>query len=283
LFAALALGACGMWFGTMFNHTKDVPFAAAMIGASYFLLRATRGLPRPRLADLALFGLLMGTALGQRALGLLLLAYIPIAIALHAPRPLAAATSARFIGRSLVLFVPACALAYLVMIAAWPWAATSLFNPIRAVFAFAHFEYPIRTLLAGKVYVMADTPRMYVPIYLAIKLPLLLWAGAGLGLLTLARPVATSGDRLRVRETLFIALVALLPVVFQIIGRGPAFTGMRHFIFVVPPLAALAGIGFDRTLAWLDGRSRALARIFLVGVGVGYLWTTSVLVRLHPY
>ena len=48
--AALALAVCGVWYGGMFNHTKDVPFAAAMIGASYFLLRAVRELPRPRLA-----------------------------------------------------------------------------------------------------------------------------------------------------------------------------------------------------------------------------------------
>ena len=34
----------------MFNHTKDIPFAAAMMGATFFLLRAARDLPRPRLA-----------------------------------------------------------------------------------------------------------------------------------------------------------------------------------------------------------------------------------------
>ncbi len=34
---------------SMFNHTKDIPFAAAMMGATYFLLRAARDLPRPRL------------------------------------------------------------------------------------------------------------------------------------------------------------------------------------------------------------------------------------------
>jgi len=26
----------------MFNHTKDIPFAAAMMGATYFLLRGAR-------------------------------------------------------------------------------------------------------------------------------------------------------------------------------------------------------------------------------------------------
>ena len=45
LLAALALTLCGVWYGGMFNHTKDVPFAAAMMGATYYLLRAARDLP----------------------------------------------------------------------------------------------------------------------------------------------------------------------------------------------------------------------------------------------
>ena len=39
--AAFALAVCGPWYGSMFNHTKDIPFAAAMMGATYFLCRAT--------------------------------------------------------------------------------------------------------------------------------------------------------------------------------------------------------------------------------------------------
>src|ERR1700689_668815 len=32
LIAAVALVLCGAWYGAMFNHTKDIPFAAAMMG-----------------------------------------------------------------------------------------------------------------------------------------------------------------------------------------------------------------------------------------------------------
>jgi hypothetical protein len=55
LIALLALAVCGPWYGTMFNHTKDVPFAAAMIGATYFLFRGARDLPRPRTFDVLMF------------------------------------------------------------------------------------------------------------------------------------------------------------------------------------------------------------------------------------
>ena len=35
LIAAIALSLCGAWYGAMFNHTKDIPFAAAMMAATF--------------------------------------------------------------------------------------------------------------------------------------------------------------------------------------------------------------------------------------------------------
>jgi hypothetical protein len=58
---------------------------------------------------------------------------------------------------------------------------------------------------------------------------------------------------------------------------------MRHFSFVVPPIAVLAGIGFDTCIAWLETRRRALATAAFVAVVAGLAWPASVLVRLHPY
>jgi hypothetical protein len=80
LIAAISLAVSGAWYGAMFNHTKDIPLAAAMTGATFFLLRAAPSLPRP--LDLLGFGLLAGAALGMRVLGLLLVIYAGIAIVL---------------------------------------------------------------------------------------------------------------------------------------------------------------------------------------------------------
>ena len=79
------LAVCGPWYGSMFNHTKDIPFAAAMMGATYFLLRAARDLPHPRRRDVIAFGLLLGAALGIRVLGLLMVGYAGLAILMRMP------------------------------------------------------------------------------------------------------------------------------------------------------------------------------------------------------
>jgi hypothetical protein len=286
LLAALALAFCGPYFGAMFNHTKDIPFAAAVAGAIYFLLRAARDLPRPRSGDVLGFGLLLGAALGLRAMGLLLLVYVPLAIAMHVPRPLASAPAARFAFRAGVAFIPAIVVAYLLMIAAWPWAAREALNPVRALFAFAQFHYPIQTMFSGEAYAMAEVPRWYVPTYLAIKLPLLTLCGAAIGLALAAAGVGANGGREpahRRRETLFVAFVAAFPVVCQVIAHGPAFTGMRHFLFVVPLLAVLAGVGFDGALSLLATYRRALAAAALAAIGLWCAWDVSMLIRLHPY
>jgi hypothetical protein len=284
--AAVILALCGPWYGGMFNHTKDIPFAAAMMGAAFFLLRASRDLPRPQLRDILLFGVLLGAALGQRATGLLLVGYVAVAVALHLPlRTRDLRTSAAFLMRAGLSFLPAFAIGYAIMIAAWPWASLELLNPIRAVFAFAHFHYPIRTLFAGKIYLMADVPRWYVPTYVLIKVPLVTFAGALFPLLACSLPNSARFGNFTAqarRELGLLAFFVAFPLVCQVAGDGPGFTGMRHFLFIVPPLAALAGIGFDALLSALARHRLSIAAAAFAALCAVFVWKASVLVRLHP-
>src|ERR1700692_4438013 len=119
LIAAAGLSVCGAWYGTMFNHTKDIPFAAAMVGATLFVIPIARCLPSPRTGDLAAFGLLAGAALGIRVLGLLLVVYAGFAIVLYLPRPWASHRARwRFVIESSTRLLPALLLAYVIMILA---------------------------------------------------------------------------------------------------------------------------------------------------------------------
>lgn len=284
LLAILLLATTGAWYGAMFNHTKDIPFAAAMMAAAYWLLRVMRDLPLPRWRDALAFGLLAGVAGGLRAMGLLLAFYAAVAVAMRPPSASAGwRGTAAFAAAAMPRLLAAMALAYLVMIAAWPWASLAPLNPIRAIFAFAHFHYEIRTVLAGNVFTMADVPRWYVPAYLAIKLPLLLWSGIAIAAVIVARQAAPLPFANLRRETALLAVMAALPVASEVIADGPAFTGMRHFLFVVPPLAVLAAVGFDRALAWLAMRRHSLAVAAGSLLAVAFAWQSVLLWRLHPY
>jgi Dolichyl-phosphate-mannose-protein mannosyltransferase len=285
--AGAILATCGSWYGTMFHHTKDIPLAAAMAGSVYFLTLAARDLPRPHPRHIIGFGLLMGAALGIKVLGLLLVGYIAIAIILNMPGSTirAPAMARRFVVGSLACFIPALLIAYIIMIAAWPWSALSPLNPFRALFTFAEFRYNIRTVLAGEVYLMATVPRFYVPIYIGIKVSLLMLVGAAFAVFfavmpSIVRGVISSHER---RGTIMIAVTAFFPLLCEVAARGPAFCGLRHFLFVLPPLAVLAGVGLSAAVARITlWRSSLGAAVFAI-MATGLSWNAITLYRLHPY
>jgi hypothetical protein len=281
--AAFALAVTGCWYGAMFNHTKDIPFAAAMIWATYFLLRAARDLPFPRQRDVIGFGLTLGAALGIRVLGLLLVGYVAFAIlAQLVHRRDTPRGQLGFFAESVIALAPAFLIGYAIMLLAWPWSALSPLNPIRGLIDFGQFHYQIRTMLDGHVYTMSTVPRWYVPAYIMIRLPLIVLTGAAAGFaLAFWRQLhVTAAQRV---EPVLLAVIALFPIACEVLDDGPAFTGLRHFLFVVPVLTALSGIGFDALLKLLKGRGPMFARAASVAI-VGLLaWNAVRLVRLHPY
>ncbi|HEX7791479.1 MAG TPA: glycosyltransferase family 39 protein, partial [Afipia sp.] len=86
-FTIVALALCGTWYGAMYNHTKGIPLAAFMAGAMYFLIRANRDLPTPRMRDVIGFGIMTGAALGIKSVSLLLVGYFGLALLMSVPRP----------------------------------------------------------------------------------------------------------------------------------------------------------------------------------------------------
>lgn len=186
--------------------------------------------------------------------------------------------------RSALWFLPALVIAYVIMIAAWPWAALSPLNPVRGLLTFGEFHYHIRTILFGKVYEMADVPRAYVPTYIAIRLPLLTLGATLLSLALIALPARMGGIRgLRRRELGLIAFAAIFPVACQVVTEGPALDGCRHFLFVFPLIAVLAGVGLSTSIGALARLHRNVLIVWIAVIATCFTWTAGKLYNLHPY
>jgi len=133
---------------------------------------------------------------------------------------------------------------------------------------------------------MESVPRLYVPIYILIRVSLMTLAGAVIALLLAgASPLARHAglQPSSRREIALVALTVAFPLACQVIARGPAFTGLRHFTFVVPPLAVLAGIGIDAAVIALSSWRKPFGFAALAAASVYFTWNASVLFRLHPY
>ena len=97
------------------------------------------------------------------------------------------------------------------------------------------------------------------PVYLLIRVPLITLCRRGAcGAVRAALPFAPVAPPQR-RDIALLSLTVIFPLACQVIVHGPAFTGLRHFLFVIPSLAALAGIGLDTALDLLAAHGRLLA------------------------
>jgi hypothetical protein len=288
LAALILLTATPMYFGHMFINPKDAPFAVAMVIFLLALVHVIERYPQPPPAVVVGAGAAFGLVIGTRILGLIAgLFVLPALVFLVAADTRATAwrpALARF-GRFLFMMLPALPVAYLVMGLLWPWSVLEPLNPVRAVAYFGHFfEKPWKEMYEGALISVPDMPASYVPRLLALKLPVV---AIVLGLSGIAGTLAVlPRSRLpawRRAGLLLIACAVVIPVVYAMISRPALYNGLRHFTFILPPLAAIGGIAAAAIYAWLARRSRAALALAVALFAIGVSATATDMVRLHPY
>jgi hypothetical protein len=286
LAALLLLMLCPVFYGHLFMNPKDAPFAVAMIAVMLGLVRLAREYPAPTPATVFIIGLSTGAALGSRVLAGFALIYAMIGflpLILDDARRNGARTTARHAGHVVRALLPGLVFAYLVMGLIWPWAVIEPANPIRAVTYFSHFfEKPWKEMFDGTLISVPDMPWSYLPTLFMLRLPEVLIVLATFGVAGTVVALVRREASARQRAILsMLTLAATLPLAVAMVKRPALYTGIRHFIFVIPPMAVLGGVAF----AGLMRRSRgpalrsATAALFAAGLAL----PASEMVRLHPY
>jgi hypothetical protein len=292
LTALILLATCPMYFGHMFINAKDGPFAVASAIALLGIVRAFDEFPRATPATLALCGVGIGLAIGSRVMGgfavLDALLPLPLILAIRS-RTLTLRPALAECGLFLTPFIPAAILAYLVMGLVWPWSVVSPLHPFHAVEYFSNFfEKPWRELFDGRLIPVIDMPRSYVPTLFALKLPelmLVLGLCGTIGAFIAAgrgsdRGTAATGHRAALFST---ALAVALPILITVAARPAMYNGIRHFVFVLPPFAALgglAGVWIARRLGHYGGTAIVAGALALIA---GIASPVTDMVRVHPY
>ena len=286
LLALLLLAACPLYYGHMFINPKDAPFAVAMAIFLLGLVRALEEYPKPGPATLTILGLGFGLAIGSRIMAgfgvLAALAAFAMIAGLEARSQGWRIAGAR-LGMSLLRLWPAAALAYALMALLWPWSVIDPLNPIRALGVFSHFfEKPWQELFEGALLTPPDMPRRYVPELMALKLPEIFWllglAGAGGALIRATQ--RQFPPQLRA-IMLALALAATLPVVVTVLTRPAMYNGIRHFIFIMPPLAVMAALAANAL--YRRARDPLLRATLIVVLIAGLIAPVAQMIRLHPY
>ena len=112
---------------------------------------------------------------------------------------------------------------------------------------------------------------------LAFQLTEIILAGLAAALLLLGFEPADERRRLGI---LTVVIAAILPLAYALIARPTAYNVLRHFAFVLPPLAILAGLGLARALSVIGPRARTVVAAMIVAA---CLLPVARIVQLHPY
>jgi Dolichyl-phosphate-mannose-protein mannosyltransferase len=288
LAALLLLALCPIFYGHMFMNPKDAPFAVAMAILMLGLVRLAEEYPQPSPRTILIVGLGAGLSIGSRILGGLALIYALVGflpLFVDEFHNLGTREALHRFAHVVHVLVPGLILGYLIMGLIWPWSIIEPANPFHALTYFSHFfEKPWKEMFDGALVSVPDMPWSYLPTLFALQLPEVLLA------LTIAGVIGTfmalpRGDVAARRKTilLMLTLAAMLPLVVAMLKRPALYNGIRHFIFVIPPMTVLAGLAFARGMNWLKENRRNWQPAAVAVFSFGLLLSLGEMIRLHPY
>ncbi|HSJ86380.1 MAG TPA: hypothetical protein VK909_04155 [Anaerolineales bacterium] len=291
--AALATSALFAWqpmlWGHAFINPKDPPFltfflASVCLGFEMVDRLSQNG--KPNLSTIIIPALILGITTSVRILGplagLLVLVYFLFVIYtqgnLHDVKPWS-------------VFFAYGMIAILTMFLTWPYLWE---NPVARFFDVFRFmsDNPtnLSVLFGGQVYRASDLPRRYLPFMLATTLTEPVWIlfliGVIAGYAQLIKQNASKAgtafdwkliDKNMISLTL-VLLWFLIPVAYVLLRKPAMYDGIRHFLFILPPIFIFIGFTFASILEYNTRYWLRAAIIFL------FLWPgVQQIVRLHPY
>lgn len=288
LASLLLLALCPIFYGHMFMNPKDAPFAVAMIILMLGLVRLGEEYPQPSPRTILIVGLGAGLSLGCRVLGGLALVYALIGflpLLLEELRTEGLREAARRFAHVVYVLLPGLVFGYLVMGLIWPWSIMEPGNPFEALTYFSHFfEKPWKEMFDGAIVSVPDMPWSYLPTLFALQLPevmLVLMGGAVVSTFAMLPRREVPGRRKTI--LLMLTLAATLPLAIAMVKRPALYNGIRHFVFVIPPMAVLGGVAFAWAMERLRANHRTWQPVVLATFCFGLALSLAEMIRLHPY
>lgn len=293
LLALVLLAALPAYYGHMFNNPKDLPFAVGYVWVLYYLCRLIQAGPKAPPTLWVALSVALGLAMMVRIGGLLGLGYLTIVMALQWVsfwrQERRVQPALRLLGGLTLRGVFVAAAAWALMILPWPATHRApLTAPLESLSRVSEHAFKTRTLLRGR-YVPSDPPPWdYLPSYLMVQLPDVLWLLLGIGALALVVCLAKPSGRNALHSwrggALSLLVFAIVfPMTYAVVRGSTVYDGLRHFLFVLPPLCVLAAVAGVKVLEWLGERSKRFASALLALLVFGIAVVVVDMVELHPY
>lgn len=298
--AALFLTLTPPFYGHLFHNPKDIPFAAMYMVGLAGLVYLVDAFPFPKKRIVLLAGIVCGMAMAVRIAGMVLLCYLLAIFALlvlrwvwdrldrsHPEDSGVLNTIRESLPRYSIIGFAVAATAFITLLPWWPAAHQNVLRVSGETLEHLHGSAAgIPLFFRGEIIDSADTPFYYALWMLAIKTPeslLLLIALAGVfaGKVLLRK-------RLQCFRTLplgwtVIILGGFFPILYLSVTAPALHDGVRHFLFVYPPLAIIGAFAWCRSCEILAATRQSLQNGFRFFIYALLGFQILQLAWLHPY
>ena len=290
LIALVCLATTPLLYGHGFINPKDSPLAWFALWATYFACRLLEP-GRPSWKTIACFGFTLGLTVGTRVIGVVYIDYLAAVLAIAAGSRMImgetwSAQVARMKARAWPVGITV-VIAFVVMAFFWPWSVQERLNLIAALRSLAHFAFYPLVLWNGELIRADHMPRSYLPGLIVLQLPEYILLGLGVAavaaVMTWRRRILTVFAEPRAQQYLFVFAAGAAPIIGYVLLDPTIYNGLRHFLFVVPPLVVLGAVGLDHLLTVAGGKSRTAGMVLAAVLTLAALRQTVLMARLHPY
>ena len=261
------------FLGHSYNNHRDIPMAASVCFAVYFMIPYLRSLPKINWKYFlwVVVGIAWAYSLrlggGVLVMGYLL-AFTGIAYLVQLknlgkmftelPR------AATMLGTSLL----ACAGGFALGVLTWPFALESpIANSLEVLSASAELGVSLRQVFEGEQIWSNAMPWYYTGKYMLITIPAFILAAFGLSFFVL-RKVVNKGNLL---PYLMVLASVVLPLYYALFQVNTHYGGWRHFLFVYPFIAIIASLGIEGVFRHFKGKK-----------AINFLWPAMIVLMLHP-
>jgi tetratricopeptide (TPR) repeat protein len=239
------------------NNLKDIPFALAYISSVYFSLKLVFSETKPSLKTIILLIISIGLSIGIRAGGILVVFYLGFFMLLKISLDWFTNKKLeyRVLKKQLILFIGISLAGYLAGLITWPYALQNpLVNPWKSYQVMTHFPTTVRQIFEGKFDWSDFHPWYYLPKYMAITIPIVVFSGIAAFLLNTKK----NFNKAQKFQLLLLAFTILFPLIFVILKNSNLYGSWRHFLFVYPGIILISALGIH---AFFERFKKRLIRI----------------------
>jgi hypothetical protein len=291
-YSSLFLILTPIYYGHSFINHKDLPLAVAYTWAVFAVIYTIKNFEKLSFKESLFCGVTIGWALGIRSgsFFLLPLCYLGWGYGFACSYLNNQSARTNFIKTIVKLFfysLLTLITSWAVMCVLWPHAFVHPIDaPMISILRSSAYPWSFPIRFNGGIIVPPNIPSTYLATWFLIQTPEFIFLAISLGIYSFFKNVKvfsiTILNNKLFWQITFILSSIIIPIIAVILQKSVVYDASRHFLFVNPLIALLAGLAFSY---WIDKRNitsefqSIINNLMLILI----TFTIGVMVMLHPY